>query len=251
MGRPSPATVLATLALFVALSGTGVAQDLIDSAKRLVTGRELAPNAVTSPKVKNNSLKSEDVRDGALRSRDLAPGTISPSFDGYTRAQSDQRFEPAGDYLPSSGKAADAERLDGLDSAAFMPTQRYGGAANPQEGNDVVLFTIPGALSVTGQCLDGDPPTPRIRFDYLSAWDFLFWQRSNEIPAVSFGTVGLNPATPSQFNPTVPHANMRIDAKLAREQFSRMVAVEVHGQAVGNFHCQYAGYGGPLDHPAG
>jgi hypothetical protein len=45
----------------------------------------------------------------------------SGSFTGYSKAQSDAR------YLPVAGKAADADKLDGLDPTAFLPASRFAG----------------------------------------------------------------------------------------------------------------------------
>jgi len=64
--RPSPATVLASLALFVALGGTGVAQDAFESAVGKIKGKQIANNAITSKKVKNRSLRARDFRTSAL-----------------------------------------------------------------------------------------------------------------------------------------------------------------------------------------
>lgn len=61
LGGPSPALVLAGLALLVALSGTGYAANVLP--KNSVGTIQLRASSVTSPKV----------RDGSLRAVDLAP----------------------------------------------------------------------------------------------------------------------------------------------------------------------------------
>jgi hypothetical protein len=55
---PSPAFIIAMLALFVALGGTSVAA--IGLSRGSVKGKFIAKNAITSPKVKNHSLKKSD-----------------------------------------------------------------------------------------------------------------------------------------------------------------------------------------------
>ena len=60
--RPSPALVVATLALFVALSGFAVA----------LPGR----NSVDSGDIKNDEVKSVDVKNGGLRSGDILDETL-------------------------------------------------------------------------------------------------------------------------------------------------------------------------------
>jgi hypothetical protein len=45
----------------------------------------------------------------------------SGAFTGYPRAESDAR------YLEKAGKAADADKLDGLDSTELLPSRRFAG----------------------------------------------------------------------------------------------------------------------------
>ena len=62
--RPSPALVIACLALTVALGGTGYAA--ITLPKNSVGTTQLKKNAVVSSKVKNRSLKAVDFASGQL-----------------------------------------------------------------------------------------------------------------------------------------------------------------------------------------
>jgi hypothetical protein len=63
--RPSPGTVLAGIALLVALTGTSVAA--VNALPRNSVGTaQLKPNAVTSAKVKNGSLLRVDFRRGQI-----------------------------------------------------------------------------------------------------------------------------------------------------------------------------------------
>jgi hypothetical protein len=65
--RPSAATVLASLALFVALSGVGYAA---------VT---LPRSSVGTAQLRESAIVSSKVRDGTLRARDFGPGELVPS----------------------------------------------------------------------------------------------------------------------------------------------------------------------------
>jgi hypothetical protein len=71
LGRTSPATVLAGLALFVSLGGVsyGVASGSIDS-------REIQNGTVQSRDVRDGSLQGRDVANGSLQGRDVANGTL-------------------------------------------------------------------------------------------------------------------------------------------------------------------------------
>lgn len=64
--RLSPAVVISLLALVVALTATPAAT----VAARLITGKQIAKNAITSPKIKN----------GTVRVKDLAGGTRSHAY---------------------------------------------------------------------------------------------------------------------------------------------------------------------------
>jgi hypothetical protein len=65
-----PATIIAVIALLVALSGMGYAATKIGTA-------QLKNNAVTTPKLKNNAVTTAKIRSGAVRSGDLATNAVT------------------------------------------------------------------------------------------------------------------------------------------------------------------------------
>ena len=81
--RPSPALVVAFLALLAALSGTSIAlpgKNTVDSGdikNGQVKGKDIGGNAVTGAKVKTGSLTGADVKDESL-----TPGDFSGSVQG-------------------------------------------------------------------------------------------------------------------------------------------------------------------------
>jgi hypothetical protein len=75
--RPSPATVIASLALLVALGGTSVAAVSVALPRNSVGNAQLKTNAVTSIKVKNGSLLRADFRAGQIPAG--APGPAGPA----------------------------------------------------------------------------------------------------------------------------------------------------------------------------
>ncbi len=85
--RPSPATVLATIALLVALAGTGYAA--ITLPTNSVGNAQLKSNAVTSSKVKDRSLLKVDFAANQLpRGAPGAPGAPgTPGAKGATGAK--------------------------------------------------------------------------------------------------------------------------------------------------------------------
>ncbi len=75
---PSPATVIASLALLVALAGTSVAA--VSALPRNSVGTaQLKNSAVTSAKVKNGSLVKSDFKHGQLPAGPAGPRRPSSS----------------------------------------------------------------------------------------------------------------------------------------------------------------------------
>jgi len=72
---PSPAIVLASIALGVALGGTSVAA--VSQLPRASVGTpQLKSGAVTTAKIRNNDVRSIDVRNGSLLRADFRAGQI-------------------------------------------------------------------------------------------------------------------------------------------------------------------------------
>jgi hypothetical protein len=76
MHRPSPAMIVACVALLVALTGTSVA-----AVSQLVPRNSVGPNqirngAVTRPKLRNNAVDTTKVANRSLRAVDFAAGQI-------------------------------------------------------------------------------------------------------------------------------------------------------------------------------
>lgn len=162
MRKPSAATVIATVALFVALSGVGVAAtggNFIlgkpDNTADKTTG--LASGVTTGPTLE---LKNSG---GSPAARFNTPNGVAPfvvsngtkianlnadKLDGF-----DSEY-----FLPKSGKAADADKLDGINSTGFI--QGVGNAYQrrirvvPPDGDPVTqtVLTIPGLGEVVGVC---------------------------------------------------------------------------------------------------
>ena len=150
------------VALCIALTGTAYAATL---PRNSVGGAQLKKNAVTSPKVKKSSLLASDFRPGQLpagpagatgpRGPEGPRGETGPKGDTgtvdtsnfYDKAQSDAR------YLATTGKAADADKLDGLESTAFLGqagalTARINGPAVDPTSNGIAVLSY-GAVSGT------------------------------------------------------------------------------------------------------
>jgi hypothetical protein len=72
--RVTHATVVAYLALFVALGGTSYAATQL--SRNSVRAEHIAKNAVTGPKIKNNAITSAKIKDGSLLAEDFKTGQL-------------------------------------------------------------------------------------------------------------------------------------------------------------------------------
>lgn len=73
--RPSPAMVVACIALLVALGGTSVAA-VSQLGRNSVGPAQLQFGAVTNPKIRNNAVTAAKVRNRSLLRVDFAPGQL-------------------------------------------------------------------------------------------------------------------------------------------------------------------------------
>ena len=73
--RPSPALVVACLALLVSLGGTGYAT-VVNIPRNSVGTPQLKRNAVTSSKLAPNTVRAAHVVNGSLLAEDFRPGQI-------------------------------------------------------------------------------------------------------------------------------------------------------------------------------
>jgi hypothetical protein len=120
--RPTPAMLVALLALFVALGGSSYAAVKIsarDIQRGAVGTRAIANNAVRSADIHNATISGIDVKDDSLTNADIDNTSLSAatakSADSAARAKTAASATSAN----SAKKADDAEKLDGLDSADF------------------------------------------------------------------------------------------------------------------------------------
>jgi hypothetical protein len=79
--RPSPAMVIAFIALLLALGGGAYAQQLSNNS---VGSKQLKNNAVTAKKIKNGAVTSSKVKNGTLVSGDFKAGELPAGPRGAT-----------------------------------------------------------------------------------------------------------------------------------------------------------------------
>jgi hypothetical protein len=78
--KPSPALVVALLALFVSLGGVGYAATKIGTAQiknGAVTAKKLHAKAVTAKKIKTAAVTNSKIADGAVQTGKIADGSVT------------------------------------------------------------------------------------------------------------------------------------------------------------------------------
>jgi hypothetical protein len=156
--RPSPAMVVALVALFVALGGVsyGVATGSIDS-------REIKNNTVRTKDLRNNDVRGKDIRNSTIRSADIGADQVR----GPDVKESTLGLVPAANLANLANLANRANSAGSVDklktvgsykrvtSSATGADQTAGRAA----ASEVPLMSF-GAFDVYGKCyVDSSGPT--------------------------------------------------------------------------------------------
>ncbi|MEA2484134.1 MAG: hypothetical protein QOC55_2081 [Thermoleophilaceae bacterium] len=81
--RPSPSMVVALVALFVAMGGTGY-------AALTVTGKNVKDSSLTGKDIKDGSVATADVKDGGLLAKDFKAGQLPAGGTGPAGPQGDK-----------------------------------------------------------------------------------------------------------------------------------------------------------------
>ena len=162
-------TVAAYTALALVLAGTATSAAPVSATRHIasavtgagikdgsVTGADIKDGSLTGADIKDGSLTGADIKDGSLTGADIKRGSIplnriagplpsGGSATGYTKAESDSL------YLPKTGKAADADTLDGQDSSAFVTGNVAIGSLQRiiALGAGGTLATLPGWATVS------------------------------------------------------------------------------------------------------
>jgi hypothetical protein len=149
--RPSPAMIVALIALFVSLSGVsyGVATGFIDS-------REIKNNEVRSRDVRNNEIRTRDLRNNEVRGIDIRNSTVQGRDVGLNTLTGNDVNEATLGKVPSAASADSADRAttatsaDSAGSVGGVSFARIDYAA--QSGSGFVQILDAGGLKLEARC---------------------------------------------------------------------------------------------------
>jgi hypothetical protein len=116
--RPTPATVIACIALFASLGGVsyGVATGFIDS-------REIKDNDIRSQDVRDNALRTQDLRNNDIRGVDIRNSTIRGRDVALDTLTGKDITESKLEKVPAAALADNAAKLAGKDASSYAPAQ--------------------------------------------------------------------------------------------------------------------------------
>ncbi|HEU0024919.1 MAG TPA: hypothetical protein VFQ12_09825, partial [Thermoleophilaceae bacterium] len=148
--RPSPATLISLIALFVSLGGVsyGVATGYIDSREiknNTVRSRDLRNNDIRTKDLRNNEIRGLDIRNSTIRGRDVAVSTLTG-----TNIRENTLAE-----VPLATRATSA---DAVSSLRVIPATVVSQGAAPR------ALTTYGPLTVSAACTPtGSGPRAEVR----------------------------------------------------------------------------------------
>jgi hypothetical protein len=143
--RPSPAMIVALIALFVSLSGVsyGVATGFIDS-------REIKNNEIRSVDIRNNQIRTRDLRNNEVRGIDIRNSTVRGRDIALNTVTGADVDESTLQKVPSALVADSAASAQSVSSLRIIPATSVAENADPAVLATHGPFTLRGACSASG-----------------------------------------------------------------------------------------------------
>jgi hypothetical protein len=228
--RPSPAMVVALIALFVSLSGVsyGVATGFIDSREiknNEVRSLDIRNNEVRTRDLRNNEVRGIDIRNSTINSRDVALNTLT-GVDINEGLLGKVPSAAAADTAGTAGTANSATTADsvgGVSIAKLSWSSEIGGTAFEQ------IATV-GGLTLEARCENAGGPAVVVQARTSVANSEIsthFQSFSNDMfdfdPGETFVVVDHVDA-PGQITFAAPNGNVVLVEALAREDADDVLA---------------------------
>ena len=155
--RPSPAMVIALIALFVSLSGVsyGVATGFIDS-------REIKNNEVRSLDVRNNEIRTIDLRNNQVRGIDIRNSTVQGRDIALNTITGTDVNEGSLQQVPSAllaETANSANTANTANSAGAVATLKTIPRTVRAEGASSALLATHGPFTLRARCVANSTDT--------------------------------------------------------------------------------------------
>lgn len=209
--RPSPAMVVALIALFAALGGSAYA------AKKIGT-KEIKANAITTGKIKKNAITTSKIKKEAVTGAKINESTLG--------------------VVPSATNATNAVNAT---NAANWNQFKTIGLSKANLGQTVALYSN-GPFSFFGRCTDAGGGEPSAE-TYVTTNQSNSWMGSEED---SYENADFNPGTEAQINYTItnstPEANISYPT-----YYGEFTAISPNGdlRLQGNLWSAVSGFGSP------
>jgi hypothetical protein len=170
MKRPSHATVVAYVALFVALAGSAYAGTQLP--KNSVGPKQLKKNAVTTAKIKAGAVTEPKIANAAVTGPKIADNAVTGAKVDESSLGQVPSAATAGSAT-AAATATDAAALNGIPSDGFLQTSDVlYGSASVETPSIQTLFTAPGMFSLT-TVGDGEKKF-KVRFENISSATWFF-----------------------------------------------------------------------------
>ncbi len=221
--------LVAYLALFVALSGTAVAATALP--RNSVGTPQLKRGAVNASKVKRESLTGRQIRESSLGQVPLAgrslradSATTAGSAATASRALDAQTLggqQPSA-FLAAGGTAANADKLDGIDSSVFGTVVTYAGVDfEPRDSSSGTTkdYISTGSIACRGTSDDFMTPVHLPQGARITQLDYAYVDNraltTNRIGLWGFDVFGVGGSLSTTSAPTAWAATADADRRVA------------------------------------
>ena len=147
--RPSPAMVVACVALGVVLGGTSYAT-VLNVPDNSVTTAKIRNDAVTAPKIKTGAVTASEVKNGSLLRADFSPGQL-PAGPSGPAGQAGPAGSPGISGLERFDVATTSSNSNSKSVIVTCPTGK-----RPVGGGARVIGNGAGVVSITENFPDAD-----------------------------------------------------------------------------------------------
>lgn len=190
MKLPSHNTVIAYLALFVALGGTAFAASQLP--KNSVGTKQLKSNAVTTAKIKNGAVTGAKIADSTVTGANVAESTLGrvPSA-GTAESAATAAHAANATKAGHASTAGDASSLGGIPSSGFLRTSDvFFGSSTTKITFEATIVEVPGRFRI--KTMIGPYNEHKFNVTNLSSQNWIFLADSGSAELAPGNSTGMN-----------------------------------------------------------